>query len=139
MQPTAYPFADVARAARGAVLRTAPDGPRLDRPGGAQIDAIELAATHDPDEGTLALFVINRATTPLRLEADVDDDDLLVTRHTVLHDLDPRATNTPEQPDRVVPRDDTSASLVRRRLTIELPPRSWSTVTLQSTAGMPGG
>jgi alpha-N-arabinofuranosidase len=136
MQPTAYPFADVARAARGVVLRTAPDGPRLDRPGGGWIKAIELAATHDPGAGTLALFVINRATTPLRLEAEVDDDDLEVTGHTVLHDGDPRATNTAGQPRRVVSRRATSASLDRRRLTIELPPRSWSTTTLRSTAGV---
>ena len=134
MQPTAYPFADVATSARGVVLRTALDGPRLDVPGHARIDAVELAATHDPDAGTIALFAINRATTSLRLEAELDDDDLELAGHTVLHDVDPRATNTDDQPERVVPRRDTSASLERRRLVFDLPARSWSTVTLRSVA-----
>ena len=115
LQPTAYPFADVATYARGTVLRVAPDGPRLDCPGGGRIDAVDMAATHDPDAGTLALFSINRASTPIRLEVEVDDDDLAMTGHTILHDLDPRATNTAEQPHRVVPRRGTLAPSDRRR------------------------
>jgi alpha-N-arabinofuranosidase len=139
MQPTAYPFAAVATWARGIVLRTALDGPSIDVPGGPPIDAVEFAATHDPHAGTIALFAINRATTGIRLEAELDDDDLAVTGHTVLHDADPRATNTDADPERVVPRQGTITSLERRRLTVELPPRSWSTVTLRSSTGPAGG
>jgi alpha-N-arabinofuranosidase len=138
LQPTAYPFADVARSARGAVLRVALDGPSLDHPGAGRIDALEVAATHDPTAGTLALFAINRATAALDLETDVDGDDLEVIGHTILDDRDPSATNTAERPRRVMPRDIAPISVERRRLTIELPPRSWSTVTLRTTAGASG-
>ena len=95
MQPTAYPFADVATSARGTVLRTALDGPRLDGP--EAVRRSTRSSSRRPtirDAGTLALFAINRATTTVRLEAELDDDDLAVTGHTVLHDVDPRATNT---------------------------------------------
>jgi alpha-L-arabinofuranosidase len=136
LQPTAYPFADVAGHARGTVLRTAIDGPRIRLPGGASIDALEIAATHDPARGSLAVFVINRATEAIRLDAALPGfEELRLDTHAVLDDPDPRATNTADEPERVVPRAGAGARLASGRLTVDLPARSWSSLTLSTRNG----
>ena len=131
LQPTAYPFADVAHLARGTVLRTALDGPQVELSGGESIEALEMAATHDRDHGTLAIFVINRATETIRLDAELQAlDELRLTGHAILDDPDPRATNAADHPARVMPRAGSGAWMAGGHLMVDLPARSWSALTL---------
>jgi alpha-N-arabinofuranosidase len=53
-----------------------------------------------------------------------------VAEALALHDEDPYAKNTREQPDRVGLKGNDSASLEDGILTVTLPPVSWSAVSL---------
>jgi alpha-N-arabinofuranosidase len=138
LQTSAYPFADVARSARGTVLRPEIDGPtyELDSPG--VIEAIEATAVHDDEAGRLTLFAVNRLDRPLALEATMLGlDDLALEEHSVLASPDIRASNTAAEPQRVVPRRAHGETGWRDRLSLVLPPRSWNVVRLID-AGRPG-
>lgn len=56
--------------------------------------------------------------------------DVPVVAATTLHDEDPYATNTADDPDRVVPRDRADVTLEAGRLTMALPAISFSTIAL---------
>ena len=49
----------------------------------------------------------------------------------VLHEDDPYAVNTAEEPDRVLPRPLEEVHLEGRSLTAELPPISWAIIRLR--------
>ena len=130
-QTSAHPFADVAKWARGTVLRIDLDGPPYAVGGAGVAEAIEAVAVHDADAGRLALFAVNRLDRSLAFEATLRElDDLAVDEHTVLADPDIRATNTAIRPDRVVPSPRSGARLDGDRLSVLLPPRSWNLVRL---------
>jgi alpha-N-arabinofuranosidase len=57
-----------------------------------------------------------------------------VAEHLVLADDDPRAANTAEQPDRVVPRTVSGARIEAGTLHADLPPRSWNVLRLEHAA-----
>ena len=55
---------------------------------------------------------------------------LTITETATLTDDDPNAVNTAEEPDRVTPAPNDSASIEDGALTITLPPVSWTAVAL---------
>jgi alpha-N-arabinofuranosidase len=135
LQTTAYPFADVARSARGAVLRLEIDGPTYALDGVGTVEAIEATAVHDDDAGRITLFAVNRLDRPLTLEATVLGlENVAVEEHSVLADPDLRASNTSTVPLRVVPRRAGGTTVDGDRLSVLLAPRSWNVVRL---SGMP--
>ncbi len=139
LQTSAYPFADVARSARGTVLRLDVDGPAYAVEGGDSTDAIEATAVHDAATGRLVVFAVNRLEWPLRLELRLRGfDDLTVDDQRVLTDLDVRASNTAADPFRVVPATRSGAVLTGDRLSVDLAPRSWNVVRLSSPRGAAG-
>ena len=135
LQTSAYAFADVARWARGTVLRLDVDGPTYGVPGTGEVDAIMATAIHDPDRGALALFAVNRLDRSVVLEATLRGlDGLAVEEHAILADPDIRASNTADRPDRVVPRPGTGATVDGDQLSVRLAPRSWSALRLVGRA-----
>ncbi|MDT4914954.1 MAG: alpha-L-arabinofuranosidase [Pseudonocardiales bacterium] len=138
-QPIFYPFAQMARLARGVALRLPVHAPDVVTPKYGAVPAITAAATWDEETRTLAFFLVNRSP----------DDDLVitmdvralhpqqVTEHQVLSDSDIRATNSAADPNRVRPRADDSAQLDGGRLTVSLPATSWTALTVSCTASQP--
>jgi alpha-N-arabinofuranosidase len=125
-----YPFALTARHARGEVLRVEPTSPVLHSATQGDVFSIDVAATRDPETGTMTILAVNRDeqdSADLRLRL-VDGRDHEVAEHIVLGGEDLMATNSKETPNRVAPR----SSLRHRRddehLCIELPPVSWSMI-----------
>jgi alpha-L-arabinofuranosidase len=113
------------------VLRVEPDVPTYEVADEGPVPVLEATAVHDAQSGALTVFAVNRGAEALALEAALRDlDGLAVTEHIVLRDDDLTACNTPEQPDRVVPRAISGATLDRARLRAELPPRSWNVLRL---------
>ena len=53
-----------------------------------------------------------------------------VTEHLVLEHPDPKAGNTPEEPEKVVPRAGGDARMDGGRLAALLPPLSWNVIRL---------
>ncbi|GAA4733259.1 alpha-N-arabinofuranosidase [Modestobacter marinus] len=131
-QTTFFPFALTSRLARGDALRvelaceTYPTGKHGDVP------VVDAVATHDPATGRTALFLVNRAIEgPVTVTVDagaLGDVDVLET-HT-LHDGDPYAANTLAEPTRVAPGENKSVLLENGSLTVELPPVSWTAISL---------
>jgi alpha-N-arabinofuranosidase len=124
-QATFFPFADVAGRACGEALRVAVDSPRHPTDKYGEVDSIVAAATHDDATGELVLFVANRSvadavTVDLNLAGSFAG--YVPVAHRILHEADPSASNSPERPDAVAPRDVPVAA------TLTLEPISWNVV-----------
>ncbi|MEU3255516.1 alpha-N-arabinofuranosidase [Streptomyces sp. NPDC006997] len=128
-----HPFARTARHARGTVLRVEPDSPLVDTDKYGEVPALWATATHDEETGEVVLFAVNRhPDQPLTLTADLRalGGAARVEEHLVLHDDDPAAVNTADQPDRVRPRRAADTRAAEGALTVDLPPVSWTMVRL---------
>jgi alpha-N-arabinofuranosidase len=80
-------------------------------------------------DDAVTLFAVNRDDRSLPLEAVVRGV-RGVLEHLVLADEDPNAANTAEQPDRVVPRAVTGATVEGEALRATLAPRSWNVIRM---------
>ena len=127
-QATFHPFALTARYASGTVLDLRVDAPTLATELHGEVPVLDAVATHDREEGRLAVLVVNRHpqehlsfTTDVRRFGDGS-----LTEAFVLADDDLTAANTEADPDRVVPREHPRARLTDGVLEAELPPASWN-------------
>jgi alpha-N-arabinofuranosidase len=127
---TFFPFATTSRLARGVALRVDVDCPGYDTAAYGEVPVVDAAAT--ADDGTAALFLVNRSQTE---EAEVSVDLAPLGVRTVeevltLSDPDPHAANTTDRQDRVRLRPNPRAALIEGRLSVGLPPVSWTAVSL---------
>lgn len=123
-----HPFALTARYARGEVLRLQLSGPTIDSQAFGEVQAVDAVATWDGDEG--AVFLVNRSETrSVTVEADVPEGATLVEALTLDHD-DPRYQASAGDDATVLPRPNDSAQIIDARVSIELPPISWTMVRL---------
>jgi len=131
-QTTFHPFARTSQLARGVVLRTEVSGPGHFTERYGDVATVNGVVTWDEDEGSLVLFAVNRdPREPVQIVADVQRFGNLVPSGSVLlADVDHRARNTLDDPDRVVPRPLDDVRLDHGRLTAVLPPVSWAAVQL---------
>ena len=127
-----HPFADVARLARGSVLRVEPASPVYETARYGEVPLLDATCTWDEERDELTIFAINRdAEQPLALEADLRGlPGRRVARATVLSG-EPTAVNTAHRPDRVVPARRDGRAVEDGRLVAELPPLSWNVVRVQ--------
>ncbi|GAA4958831.1 alpha-N-arabinofuranosidase [Streptomonospora halophila] len=131
-QTTFHPFALTAANAAGTVLRVEPQSPVRETARYGEVPLVDAVATHDPDNGEAAVFLVNRATDE-HVSVDVDLRGLEADRIAsclTLHDDDVYAANTRERPDRVVPRENKDVRLEDGRLGVVLPPVSWTVLKL---------
>jgi alpha-L-arabinofuranosidase len=134
-QPIFFPFAQVARLARGVALRLPVESPLVATPKYGRVPAVTAAATWDEESGTLAVFLVNRDSTDA-IDVHIDLRAMHPERigeQLVLADSDIRATNSASEPDRVRPRAGTDARLEGGRLSVGLPAVSWTVLTLSCT------
>ena len=131
-----HPFALTSRHARGDVLRIEPDSPRYETARYGDVPVLDAVATWDEEARAATVLAVNRdQERPLTLEVDVRALPVDIVREALtLADDDRAARNTAEQPDRVVPRPNTTAQLTAGRLRVELPPVSWSVLRLGAAA-----
>jgi alpha-N-arabinofuranosidase len=130
-QTTFYPFADAARHGRGRVLRPHVDSPEHDTARHGTVPLLHSTAVLGPD-GAVTVFAVNRdANRPLVLTADVGRMGRQgAATHTFVADADRHASNTLEQPERVVPRTAPAPTVDGGTLVTELPPLSWNTIRI---------
>jgi alpha-L-arabinofuranosidase len=134
-QTSYYPFMHAARFGRGKVLRVEPDSPTYEVDGEGAVDAIEATAVLDEAGGALTVFAVNRSADALPLELVLRElDGVELAEHIVLADEDLDASNTADQPDRVVPRRGSGGTVEGHSLRGELPPRSWNVLRLTGGA-----
>lgn len=123
-----YPFEQASKFGRGEVVYAVESGPFIDTPRYGPQPAVETIATRDPELGTTTLFAVNRSVDkaiPLRATLNSSALQRLVEA-IQLHDDDPYAVNTADQPDRVIPREIANATCDGNRLEAWLPPLSWN-------------
>ncbi|MBV2363018.1 arabinosylfuranosidase ArfA [Streptomonospora nanhaiensis] len=132
-QTTFHPFALTAATAAGTVLRVEPESPVRETARYGAVPVVDAVATHDPEHGRAAVFVVNRAVDePVTLHVDLRGlaAERVVSCRT-LHDDDVYAANTAEHPDRVTPAENKDTALDGGRLSVVLPPVSWTVLTLE--------
>jgi alpha-L-arabinofuranosidase len=128
-----HPFALTSRHARGQVLQPQVAAPTMVTTKHGEVPVLDSVATYDAEEGTVAVFVVNRnPAEPVSFSTDLRSfGDATLTEAHLIWDEDLFAANTQEDPDRVAPRPHTSAGLDGTTLRAELPPASWSMFVLQ--------
>jgi alpha-L-arabinofuranosidase len=132
-QTTYHPYALTSRHGRGSVLRTEPAGPTYETSTFGEVPVLDATAVHDDESGAVTLFAVNRdQREQLALDVDVRSmPALVVGEHTALFDDDPAATNTADQPDRVVPKRLADVKVTDGKITAVLPALSWNMIRLR--------
>ena len=97
-----------------------------------EVPLVDAVATHDPATGAVALFLVNRATgTPTTVDVDLSRTGVSRVAETVaVWDDDLTAANTLAEPERVLARTNDTARLHDGRRRVELPPVSWTALSL---------
>ncbi len=135
-QTTFYPFAITSRLAQGDAVRLRVEAPTIDTAKHGTVAAVDAVATHDDETGETAIFLVHRGRDEA-IDLTIDVTGLgeveLVETH-VLHDDDPSARNTLEEPDRVRPRALDGARVENGILRVTLPPIAWAALALRRVA-----
>jgi alpha-N-arabinofuranosidase len=132
-QTTFFPFALIAKLARGVTLELKLESPTYDTALHGEVCVVDAVATHDAATGDTAVFMVNRSLTEaVELAVDVSNlGQVAVVDAQTLHDDDIHAKNTLDDPERVGLTPNNSHSIVDGKLRITLPPVSWTAVTLR--------
>lgn len=135
-QTTFYPFSLTAQHARGNVIHCDIISDSHHTAQHGSVADVVAVATHNPIDGSAAIFLVNRNTTDsARVAVDLSSMSTLeVCEAIVLHDPDPYASNSATHPNRVEPRIMETLERTESHLVVELPPVSWSMVRLSAQA-----
>lgn len=128
-QPIFYPYNWALQYARGSVLDVLVESPSTYEVSGmGQVSHLDATATYNPDDGKLALFLLNRDLTKAhQVEVNWEGKaagSLLAS--SVLTGNDLKAVNSFDSPNKVVPQAASKPSSSSGRTILELPPRSYS-------------
>ena len=128
-----YPFAITSRLAAGNVMRVSVDTPFVTTRAYGDVPALDAVATYDPAHRRGALFLVNRSvgdahTVTLKVAAPSYVSAPQVIETLVIHDDDPHASNTLDNPDRVAPRPLQTIVNQTGDITLTVPPVSWVAV-----------
>ncbi|GAB3746163.1 alpha-N-arabinofuranosidase [Microlunatus parietis] len=134
-----HPFALTAKYAHGVVLQPAVSGPGIDTQRYGEVGALHATTVWNADAGELVIFAANRdRARDLDLTVDLGAfADLKIIEHLHIADDERRAYNSPEQPDRVVPKPGAS-TLNDGRLTGVLPAASWHCIRIATSSRSEG-
>ncbi len=129
-QPTFHPFAITSRLASGQVLRVQTTSPTISTEKFGEVEAVDAVATYD--DGKLAVFLVNRSLDQtIEVSVDVSRTGVTTVEEALtLADDDRQAVNSATQPDRVAPHAAEGVRLEDGKLTISLPPISWTALSL---------
>ena len=125
---TYYPFLLASAYARGLSLDVLTQAPLYETRLFGPMPLLDAAASHDPATGAGAVFLVNRSVqTPLVTEIVWQGaaPTRVLTRHELTGD-GPKAVNSLAEPGRVVPRSLPGQPIVDGRLTLSLPPLSFT-------------
>lgn len=131
-QTVFHPFALMSANARGSALRIQPRGATVVTGRYGEVPAVSVAATFDQETSRLALFLVNRDSAQsqhLRVELRGVSAQPVLLDHLQIADVDIRATNTVDHPNRIVP---TAGRATFREgvLDLSLPPVSFHSIVL---------
>lgn len=130
-----YPYQFASLYGRGAALPVAVDAPTYDCEVADDVSYLDAAAV-DNGDGMVTVFLVNRhLTEAMELDMPVTGfGTLALAQHTVIggDGTDLRAANTPDDPDRIAPRDGTGLAVDDGRVRGSLPPLSYHVLRLKA-------
>jgi alpha-N-arabinofuranosidase len=131
-QTTFFPFAIASRLARGEALKLTLNSPTVSTEAYGDVSMVDAAATRDADTGRAAVFLMNRSLDE-SVTVEIEASRLGVTTINgieSIHDSDIHVANTLAEPDRVIPRSNSSAVVDGGTIRLTLPPVSWTALDL---------
>ncbi|KAF2411833.1 alpha-L-arabinofuranosidase [Microbacterium sp. B35-04] len=130
-QTTFYPFSLTSRLARDVALELKLDSPTYSTELYGDVPIVDAVATHDESGGGTTVFIVNRSLSDeVSLEVDVVALGRIANATAVsLFDDDIHAANTLDDPERVAPRTNSSVHADDGKITVTLPPVSWTVLT----------
>jgi len=131
-----YPFKHASNYARGTVLNTISESPKYDSKDFSDVPTLDSTAVLEEESGNITIFAVNRdQKNDLLLDGDLRgfDGKYKIIEHIVMQNNDPKASNTADNPDNVVPHTSkVKNSLVQNgEFSIVLPAFSWNVVRLE--------
>jgi alpha-L-arabinofuranosidase len=134
-QTSFHPYALTAKHARGSVLEARVDSDTYSTAQHGDVSLVDVVATFDRDGSSMTVLVANRSqteTAPVHISiggAAAHD----VTECLTLSETDHRLTNSAEEPDRVIPRPNDSATILSDgTIRLDVPPISWTILVLNA-------
>lgn len=125
-----YPYTWALQYARGSVLNLQVESPTYEISNLGQVSYVDVAGTMNPQDGKVAIFVLNRdLSKPHVVEIHWQDKtpgQVLVS--TTLTGNDLKAFNTFETPQKVAPQPFAKPTTVNGRTKLEVPPRSYTAI-----------
>ena len=131
-QTTFFPFSVTSRLAAGEILRPRIQTGTYETAVHGDAGIVDAVATHDAEAGRAAVFLVNRSQTETEtVRVDLRDLGVQTVEEALsLWDEDVYAKNTLQDQDRVGLRANATASVADGVLSVELPPVSWTAVSL---------
>ncbi|NYI42478.1 arabinosylfuranosidase ArfA [Demequina lutea] len=132
-QTTFHPFAQTAAVAHGHAMRVEIEASTLPTSAFGDVASVDAAASYDGER--VAVFVVNRHLEDAsRLTIDLSAFELNGNvMASGIWDDDRLAANTLEAPDRVKLRENSSVRWNGSTVTVDLPPVSWTVITVTRT------
>jgi alpha-N-arabinofuranosidase len=129
-----YPYSWALQFARGRVLNLLVESPTYDLRGMDAVAYLDAAATRNPEDGRIAIFVLNRDLSKAHTIEVVWEDQVprsVLTAQTLTGD-DLKAVNAFDAPERVKPQALGKPSTTNGRTRLEVPPRSYTVLEWQA-------
>lgn len=128
-----HPFALTSRYASGQVLQVAIDSETYPNARFGQSDLVDAVATHDPQDGSLTVFLVNRSQdAPTRVEVDLRGFAAPSLVEAVsLANEDPHWRASEQDATSVLPVPNPDVRVDQDHLVLDLPAISWTMVRLQ--------
>ncbi len=132
VQPSFYPFKLVANLARGNALDAYTNAPMVETPKYGGVAALDVSASHDPETGNSAVFIVNRSqtdaiTTEIDWQGDVPGS---VNEVWQLAGTDLKMVNSWENPNNLVAQKVDGVTLRDGKITLQVPPLSFTAVSV---------
>jgi alpha-L-arabinofuranosidase len=130
-----YPLALFSRLASGAALDLHVQSPHYNTAKYGDMPLLDVSATLNAETREGAVFMVNRSQHET-IETELIWQDGAPDTINALHQLtgnDPKAANTWQQPYNLVPQQLSSVPVVDKRVTLRLPPLSFTVATLKMT------
>lgn len=132
VQPSFYPFKLMSNMAAGESLDLLVQAPIVETPKYGGVSALDVSASHDPESGKQAVFIVNRSQTDTLNTELVWQDGVPQSVDQVwqLAGDDLKMVNSYEEPNKLVAKQLSAGQLEDGKLTIALPPMSFTAIQL---------
>ncbi|MEJ6951169.1 arabinosylfuranosidase ArfA [Natronospora cellulosivora (SeqCode)] len=128
-----YPYFHASKFGRGTVLQSIVSSPTYYAKDFKEVPILDTVSVLSEDEDELTIFAVNRDQEEnLNLSCELNDfEEASVIEHIVLEHDDIKAVNTEDDPDKVKPHNNGTASIEGNDLKADLPKLSWNVIRLK--------